>query len=255
MTEQPDRGSDEGSPTADGRTLQPEGSPDTPADLPVGVDGLATDPPTVSASEDEEADSEDGDREKKRSRPFWVEIPILIVVALAIAVLIKTFLVQAFFIPSGSMEQTLNVNDRILVNKLAFRFDDPNRGDVIVFDSGERRDESILESVRRNVAEAIGLSAPESDLIKRVVGLPGEELEIRDNRVYIDGMPLDEPYLKPGAAMADFGPVIVEVDHYFMMGDNRNLSSDSRFTGTVARDRLVGRAFVIVWPPANWGGL
>ena len=96
--------------------------------------------------------------DKKRSRPFWIEIPVLVLVALVIAVIIKTFLVQAFFIPSGSMELTLNVDDRILVNKLAWRFDDPHRGDVIVFDSGGRREESFLESVRRNIGESIGLS-------------------------------------------------------------------------------------------------
>ena len=193
--------------------------------------------------------------ETKRSRPFWIEIPVLVLVALVIAIIIKTFLVQAFFIPSGSMEATLAVDDRILVNKLAFRFDDPHRGDVIVFDSGESRNESLLESIRRNIAEALGLSAPESDFIKRAIGLPGEELEIRNNQVHIDGVAIDEPYLEFGTRMADFGPVVVEPDHYFMMGDNRNLSSDSRFGGTVSRDRLVGRAFVIVWPPANWDGL
>lgn len=219
--------------------------------------------PTDAASDGFEPDelgpgideeSERGD-EKQQRRSFWIEVPVLVVIALVMAVVIKTFLVQAFFIPSGSMEETLHVNDRILVNKLAFRFDDPHRGDVVVFDSGGERDESLLEAVRRNVAEAVGLSAPESDFIKRVIGLPGETLEIRDNQVYIDGVPLDEPYLRPGTRMADFGPVAVEPDHYFVMGDNRNLSSDSRFNGTVSRDRLVGRAFVIVWPPADWGGL
>jgi signal peptidase I len=199
--------------------------------------------------QDEKSDS------KKRSRPFWIEVPLLVVIALVIAIVMKTFLVQAFFIPSGSMEETLAINDRILVNKLAFRFGDPQRFDVVVFDSGESRDESLLESLRRNVAEALGLSAPDSDFIKRVIGLPGEVLEIRDGTVYIDGRGLDEPYLRPGAAMSDFGPVLVEDDRYFMMGDNRNLSSDSRFSGAVTRDRLVGRAFVIVWPPGNWDGL
>ena len=153
------------------------------------------------------------------------------------------------------MEPTLNINDRILVNKLAVQFDEPHRGDVIVFDLGEKREESLIERIRRNLAEAVGLSAPESDLIKRVVGLPGETLEIRDNRVFIDGVALDEPYLESGTAMPDFGPVLVEADHYFMMGDNRLRSSDSRRTGAVSQDRLVGRAFVTVWPPAGWGGL
>lgn len=213
--------------------------------------------PDEGVGEDETADGDQPatDEEEKRSLPVWLEIPLLVLLALVIAVVIKTFLVQAFYIPSGSMESTLNINDRILVNKLAFRFGDPHRGDVVVFDSGRDRDESLLESIRRNIEESIGVAAPESDFIKRVVGLPGETLEIRDNQVFIDGVPLEEPYLKSGTNMPDFGPVAVEPDHYFMMGDNRNLSSDSRFNGAVARDRLVGRAFVIVWPPANWGGL
>jgi signal peptidase I len=200
-------------------------------------------------------DSEAEEKPRKRSYPFWVEVPVLMVLALVIAVVIKTFLAQAFFIPSESMLDTLEVDDRILVNKLAFRFDEPSRGDVVVFDSGERRNESIAEAVRRNLAEALGLSAPESDFVKRVIGLPGERLEIRDNQVFINGAPIAQPYLKPGTAMGNFGPVTVEVDHYFMMGDNRNRSSDSRFAGTVHVDRFVGRAFVILWPPGNWGGL
>ena len=209
------------------------------------------------AHEPERTDEDDpGPEEKqKRSRPFWVEVPLLMILALLIAVVIKTFLVQAFFIPSASMQDTLLIDDRILVNKLAFDFDEPHRGDVIVFDSGERREESFIEAVRRNLGEAVGLSAPESDFIKRVVGMPGETLEIRENQVLIDGVALDEPYLRPGTSMPDFGPVQIEGGHYFMMGDNRNLSSDSRFTGAVAEDRFVGRAFVIVWPPGNWDGL
>jgi len=224
-------------------------------DYPV-IDPFSAPPtPDDPLSDSPEPEGQASSAEEKRSRSFWIEVPVLVLVALVIAVVIKTFLVQAFFIPSGSMEATLNINDRILVNKLAFQFDEPHRGDVIVFDLGEKREESLVESVRRNLAEAVGLSAPESDLIKRVVGLPGETLVIRDNSVFIDGVVLDEPYLKAGPPMSDFGPVTVAPDHYFMIGDNRNMSSDSRFSGAVAQDRLVGRAFVIVWPPASWGGL
>ncbi len=126
----------------------------------------------------------------------------------------------------------------------------------MVFDSGRSRDENLLEAVRRNLAEAIGLSAPESDFIKRVIGLPGEEVLIRDNRVLIDGVPIDEPYLPAGVVNNDFGPEIVPENHYFMMGDNRQRSSDSRSElGPVHIDRFVGRAFVVVWPPGDWGGL
>ena len=243
MTYQP--GDADGASEPPGDILEP-----APTEIPFQA-GLAADDPLAVSAED--ADPPGG--QAKRGRPFWIEVPILVLVALVIAVFIKTFLTQAFFIPSSSMEATLNIDDRILVNKLAFRFDDPHRGDVIVFDSGESRDESILESIRRNIGEAVGLSSPESDFIKRVVGLPGEVLEIRDNQVYIDGVAIDEPYLKVGTVMADFGPVVVEADHYFMMGDNRNLSSDSRFIRAISRDRLVGRAFVLVWPPSNWSGL
>jgi signal peptidase I len=218
-------------------------SPGEPVD-PVGFD-----------PDDDGLDEPEESEERRRSMPFWLEVPLLMALALVIAVVIKTFLIQAFFIPSGSMEDTLEVDDRILVNKLAFRFGDPARGDVVVFDSGKRRDESLIEAVRRNLAEAIGLSAPESDFIKRIVGLPGEEIEIRRNRVFIDGDPLEEPYLRIGTDMPDFGPERIPANHYFMMGDHRNLSSDSRSNGPVHSDRFVGRAFVIVWPPGSWGGL
>jgi len=187
--------------------------------------------------------------------PLWVEVPFLLIFALVIAVFIKTFFLQAFFIPSGSMENTLLVNDRILVNKLAYQFGDPERGDVVVFDSGQRSDESLFSGIRRNLVEAVGLSSPQSDFIKRVVALPGEEIQIRGNLVFVNGVRLDEPYLHFDTYMSDFGPVVLENNHYFMMGDHRNRSRDSRVSGAVHIDRFVGRAFVIVWPPGNWSGL
>ena len=254
MTYRPDHG-DEHPPVPDEPVRSDDAEPVEAVASPATPSEGDAEPVAAAELDSESEGDQEPERGTKRSRPFWIEVPLLIVVALVIAVVIKTFLVQAFFIPSGSMEETLTINDRILVNKLAFRFDDPNRFDVVVFDSGERREESLLEGIRRNVGEAIGLSAPESDFIKRVIALPGEVVEIRDNTVFVDGLALVEPYLKPGTAMADFGPMEVEADHYFMMGDNRNLSSDSRFSGTVARDRLVGRAFVVVWPPSNWDGL
>jgi signal peptidase I len=197
-------------------------------------------------------------RKKRDPLPFWVELPLLVLVALVIAVLIKTFLVQAFWIPSSSMENTLLVNDRVLVNKLAYRVGDVGRGQVIVFDDprgGEERDEGFLEAAARNVAEAIGLSTPRSEFIKRVIALPGETIEIRDGRLLIDGIAIDEPYLKPGEPMPDFAPVLVPADHVFVMGDNRAASQDSRFFGPIPTGDVVGRAFVIIWPPSRWGGL
>ena len=195
---------------------------------------------------------------KGSGRSFWKELPILIVVALVVAVLIKTFLIQAFFIPSGSMNDTLVDGDRVMVNKLAYRLGSPARGDVIVFDSPmstQADGESIFGALVRHVAESLGLSSPESALIKRIVALGGETIEIRENRVYIDGGALEEPYLKEGSWMGDYGPFTVPEGQVFVMGDNRSSSSDSRVFGPITEGEIIGKAFAKVWPPSRWGGL
>ena len=155
------------------------------------------------------AETDDAPASKKHALPFWLELPLLIIAALAIAVVIKTFFFQAFWIPSSSMEDTLLINDRVMVNKLAYRFGDLQRGHVVVFDD-PRGDaapqETLLEATRRNITEAIGLSVPRTEFIKRVIGLPGERVEIIDNQVLIDGVPIDEPYLKTGSAHARLRP-------------------------------------------------
>jgi signal peptidase I len=195
------------------------------------------------------------DDEKPRGS-FLRELPFLILIALTLAVLVKTFLFQAFFIPSGSMEDTLEINDRVLVNKLSYRIGDVQRGQVVVFDPEDGGDdESIIGKIVRNVAESIGLVTPESDLIKRVIALGGDTVQIRDNTVFVNGEPIDEPYLRDGSFMRDFGPVNVPEGHVFVMGDNRNFSSDSREIGSIPEDRIVGRAFTIIWPPSRWSGL
>ncbi len=194
----------------------------------------------------------------ERRRSFWKELPILVVVALAVAVVIKTFLVQAFFIPSASMRDTLLEGDRVMVNKLSYRFGEPERGDVIVFDSPlvpHDEGESVVSAVIRNIGEALGVSTPDTALIKRVIAIGGETIEIRDSQVYIDEIAISEPYLRPGSAMDDFGPVTVPMGEVFVMGDNRNQSEDSRRFGTVPVNDIIGRAFVRVWPPSRWGGL
>ena len=203
-------------------------------------------------------ETEDGPAPKKHALPFWLELPLLIIAALAIAVVIKTFLFQAFWIPSSSMEDTLLINDRVMVNKLAYRFGDLHRGHVVVFDdprADEAPQESLPQAARRSITEAIGLSVPRTEFIKRVIGLPGERVEIIDNQVFIDGQPIDEPYLKPGSLMPDFGPIVVPTGEMFVMGDNRNSSQDSRYFGSVSTDTVVGRAFVIMWPVSRWAGL
>jgi signal peptidase I len=197
---------------------------------------------------------------KKRAshRSFWKELPILILVALVVAIVIKTFLVQVFWIPSGSMRDTLLEGDRVVVNKLAYRFGEPHRGDVIVFDNPEAADtggETVFGALLRHVVESLGVSSPDTVLIKRVVAVGGETVAILGGRVVVDGVAIDEPYVREGSTMPDFGPITVGAGYVFVMGDNRNSSTDSRIFGPIPEGRIVGKAFLRVWPPSRLGGL
>ena len=240
---------------------EPELRPQTPGEDPESSETGAPDPFALSDPDTEDAVSEGTEKQKrsKTERSFWRELPVLIIVALVVAVVIKTFVVQAFFIPSGSMKETLQINDRVLVNKLAYRIGDVSRGDVIVFDDPrggfDDDDESTVGALIRNLAESVGLSTPKSEFIKRVIALPGETIQIEDGTLMIDGVPLVEDYLQPLLRMPDFGPETVPPDFMFVMGDNRNSSQDSRFFGPIPMDDVVGKAFTIIWPPSNWTGL
>lgn len=160
-----------------------------------------------------------------------VEWAVVIVGAILVAFLVKTFLVQAFEIPSPSMEMTLVKGDRVLVNKLSYEVHDVHRGDILVFERPEGESDSQI-----------------TDLIKRVIALPGETVEAQNGQILIDGEPLDEPYLDEGVTTGDFDPVTIPEGQYFMMGDNRGDSRDSRFFGPIAEETIVGRAFFRVWP-------
>lgn len=151
--------------------------------------------------------------------------------AVVIALLINVFLAQATRVYGQSMEPTLHTDQRLVIEKVSYYFHIPNRGDIVVLRPAEKGGEM---------------------LIKRVIGLPGETLEIRDGLVYINGQPLNEPYLatKP---RGNYGPVVIPPDHVFVMGDNRNFSNDSRSFGPVPIERIVGRAWVSYWPP-QWVG-
>ena len=191
---------------------------------------------------------------------MWLEFPLLIGAALLIAVLIKTFLFQAFWIPSSSMEDTLLIYDRVLVSKLSYEFSDISQLDVIVFDDPragfEQPEEDAIERAIRNLKESIGLATPQSEFIKRVIGLPGDVVEGRDGSVFVNDVRLVEPYLKqPDLPIRPFGPVTVPADSLFMMGDNRRASQDSRFFGPIPVDDVVGKAFVIIWPLDRAGGI
>jgi signal peptidase I len=200
------------------------------------------------------------EKSAKKQLPLWLEFPLLIGAALLIAVIIKTFLFQAFWIPSSSMEDTLLIYDRVLVSKLSYEFSDISQLDVIVFDDPragfEQPDEDAVARAVRNLKESIGLATPQSEFIKRVIGLPGDVVEGKDGSVFVNGTLLDEPYLKqPDLPIRPFGPVEVPEDMLFVMGDNRRASQDSRFFGPIPVDDVVGKAFVIIWPISRAGGI
>ena len=176
-----------------------------------------------------------------------------IVIAVILALFIRTFVVQAFKIPTGSMEETLLIGDHLLVNKFVY-------GPTLT--AAERTLLPIGTIKRRDVLVFKYPEEPDRDFIKRVIGLPGETLELKDKKVYINGTPLDEPYvhfLSPPSGPSDlhevtsfdvrerFGPVTVPRDQYFMMGDNRDNSADSRYWGFLRRDYIKGKATVIYW--------
>ncbi len=220
---------------------------------------------------------------------FFKELPVLIALALGIALLIKAFLVQAFYIPSASMEPTLQQGDRVLVNKLSYRFGEPKRGDVIVFHDpypdpcetveGDATPTGCEQGVARKAldwfAEVFGLpTADTRDFIKRIVALPGETIQIENGQIYVCGEPDCQPLgldRKPKdgrridfPSTAEEGPredkdnvpaFQLPDDQYYVMGDNRANSSDSRNFRGIDRDKIIGKAFVIVWPLTRFDGL
>jgi signal peptidase I len=183
------------------------------------------------------------------------ELPVLLVIAGVIAFVVRTFVAQAFYIPSGSMLPQLQILDRVVVSKLAYKLHDPRRGDIVVFDNpypkppNPHPNDNIARRVGRDIGEAIGVVQPSTDeFIKRVIALPGETVEGREGHVYVNGRLLHEPYLKPTVITSTFAPVTIPHGQLWVMGDNRTNSGDSRVFGPIRQKKIVGRAIVKVWP-------
>ncbi|MEU3495981.1 signal peptidase I [Kitasatospora cineracea] len=212
---------------------------------------------------------------RRSRRSFLRELPVIVLVALVIALVMKTFLIQVFVIPSGSMEQTLRIGDRVVVDKLTPWFGaEPERGEVVVFkdpggwlenDHKRSTDGPVLRNVK-SVFSAVGLlpSDDERDLIKRVIGVGGDTVECCDEhgRVSVNGTPLDEPYIAAGNSPSRITfKVTVPQGRLWVMGDHRDLSADSRYhmgnpgSGTIPVENVVGRAFVVAWPLSHFGQL
>jgi signal peptidase I len=224
-----------------------------------------------AVTSDSERRPADGKKAKKQGS-FWKELPILIGVALVLALVIKAFAVQAFYIPSGSMENTLQIGDRVLVNKIVYHTRDIKRGDIVVFNGLDSWDPETevqepsnpVARLLRLIGSAFGVAPTEKDYIKRVIGIPGDRVKCCDakGRVTVNGVPLNEnPYLftdpvtgERNKASDDPFDVTVRPGQLWVMGDHRELSYDSRSHrgdpggGTIPTNRVIGRAFVIVWP-------
>lgn len=161
----------------------------------------------------------------------WAET---IVVALVLALIIRAFFLQVFWIPSGSMEPTLDINDRIVVNKVVYHFREPRHFEIVVFRQVYSGDKE------------------KRDLIKRLVGLPGEQLEVKNGVIVVNGQEIKESH-PINQDYANFGPVTIPADSYFVMGDNRPASADSRYWGFLPKANLIGPAFLRIWPITKFG--
>ncbi|MGH2723309.1 MAG: signal peptidase I [Actinomycetota bacterium] len=248
-----------------------EPAAETHAESP-GVDtsGPHTDPPAPAGDATTSTETEPagplsspprvGGRGKKE-RPerhgllgFLRELPGLILIAFVLALVIKTFVIQAFFIPSKSMEPTFLVGDRVIVNKFIYDFREPRHGEVVVFENPnlQQPDRSPPAAFWHWLTEGLGFSAdPNKDFIKRVIAAPGDTVEVRRGVVFVNGEELEEPYARQRGDRSDFGPKHVPEDSVFVMGDNRANSQDSRVIGFIPLDNIVGKAFLIIWEPSR----
>jgi len=203
-----------------------------------------------------------------REKSAWWDIPLTIGIAVGVVLLITTFLAKPFSIPSGSMEDTLGIGDRVLVNRAVYHLRDIERGDVVVFDgsdsfvpAGDAPERNPVAAVLAWAGQSIGLVPPDStDFIKRVIGVGGDTIEIRDKKIFLNGLPYQDAhgvyaddFILPGAIQPrdNFGPFNVPKGTVFAMGDNRDQSYDSRFWGVVDLKDVLGKAFILYW---SWNG-
>jgi signal peptidase I len=217
-----------------------------------------------AAADQAPADSATQAGKGKRKRHFWRDLFVIVVAALALTVLLKTFVVQVFSIPSGSMENTLLPGDRILVSKIVYEFRPIARGDIVVFSGAGSWDppapppSNWLTGLWDDATNLVGIAGPDTDYVKRVIGIPGDHVVCCNaaGQVTVNGVPLSESsYVFPGDAPSELRfNITVPPGRLWVMGDNRGDSDDSRYRttspgqGTIPESAVVGRAFLIIWP-------
>ena len=195
---------------------------------------------------------------EKSGHNSLVELVMIVAVALGLALGIQAFLVKPFRIPSESMVPTLEIGQRVLVDRVSFKFGEPDRGDIVVFKPPAGADANVC-GVEHSSESACPTPTPQrsdTNFIKRVVGLPGDRLKVLEGSVYINGKRQDEPFarLDSECGICNLpGAVTIPEDHYFMMGDNRGESLDSREWGPVPKEWIIGKAFMTYWPPGRIG--
>jgi signal peptidase I len=192
----------------------------------------------LDSPNDLETNAPKKDRSTRRSIIEWA---FVVVIAVLVSLLIRTYVFQTFYIPSGSMEPTLQIGDRIVVSKLSVEFGTIHRGDILVF----KAPPGVLTDCGDNV----------TDLVKRVIGLPGEHLTSKGNTIYVNGHALKQPWTHNEPISRQIGHVTVPANHYFMMGDNEPNSCDSRYWGSIPRSSVIGKVFVRIWPFSRIGFL
>ena len=237
-----------------------------------GTPGPGADAADANGDDGDDTSKQDGagkgGKRRRRRRSALVELLVLGVIAVVLALVIKTYAIQAFFIPSGSMENTLEVGDRVLINKLVYDFRGMHRGDIIVFDGNGSWDfnppasSNIFSRFVNDLEGIVGVSHDSSIYIKRVIGLPGDHVVCCNvkGQITVNGVPLTEQsYLYPGnQPSAQRFNITVPAGRLWVMGDHRAVSYDSRGHmgdpggGTVPESSVLGRAFVIIWPPSRW---
>jgi len=201
-------------------------------------------------------------------RGALVELVVIVALAIGLALLIQAFLVKPYQIPSVSMEPTLDVGQRVLVDRVSYRFSDPQIGDIVVFHPPQGADAGGKCGVTVHGSQPVDAGEPcpkpvdqeaDTNFIKRIVARPGDRLSVKDGHPVVNGVMAKEDFINPcpsGERSCNLRKTItIPPDHYFMMGDNRGSSDDSRFWGPVPRDWIIGEAFVTYWPPDRIGFL